>query len=133
MALQKIKNWAKNILNALDNPEAELSIMILDDFQISELNSKYLNRSGPTNVIAFPMRDNKFKNISPNLLGDVVISSETTFRECEAAGINFEQRFVELLLHGILHLLGYDHEQSEEEAALMEAKSREVLKHIGMG
>jgi len=67
----------------------------------------------------------------PELLGDVVISIDTAVREAETGAIPAEQRFYELLVHGILHLFGYDHIHSEEEAALMEAKSRELLSLIG--
>ena len=74
---EKISQKAQDILNALDCPDGELSILIVDDSQIETLNREYLNRSGPTNVIAFPMREGEFSNISPHLLGDVVISAET--------------------------------------------------------
>ncbi len=112
-------------------PESELSILIVDDPQIAVLNKEYLNREGPTNVIAFPMQEGEFSDINPaGLLGDVVISVETAQREGEATGISMEARFTELLVHGILHLLGYDHEKTEEEAIRMENKSSETLKLI---
>lgn len=115
----------------MDCPDAELSILIVDDLQITALNKDYLNRSGPTNVIAFPMREGDFPDISPNLLGDVVISVDTTEREARAADIHPEERFLELLIHGILHLLGYDHETDKEEAARMEGKTRELMGLVG--
>ena len=85
--------------------------------QITELNKKYLNRSGPTNVIAFPMREGRFSDIHPDLLGDVVISMDTTENEAVAAGLTLEDRFNALLIHGILHLFGYEHETNEKDAA----------------
>lgn len=108
-------------------PEGELSILIVDDPQIEVLNREYLNRYGPTNVIAFPMRTGRFSNIAPQLLGDVVISVETAAKEGKTAGISMEERFTQLLVHGILHLLGYDHEKTEQEAQKMEKKSNEIL------
>lgn len=99
----------------------------MDDPQIAELNQQYLNREGPTNVIAFAMRDGEFPDISPHLLGDVVISMDTARREAQNAAMSAERRFNELLVHGILHLLGYDHEDSDEEARVMEDKSRELM------
>jgi probable rRNA maturation factor len=111
--------------------EAEVSLLITDDIQIEDLNRTYLNREGPTNVIAFPMQEGEFAGISPNLLGDVVISVETAQKEAEEAGISFEHRFDQLLVHGILHLLGYGHENDEREAAEMESKSLELLNIIG--
>jgi probable rRNA maturation factor len=111
----------------LDCPEAELSILIVDDQQIAQLNHQYLNREGPTNVIAFPMRRGPFSDIAPNLLGDVVISADTAKREAKSAGISTQDRFDQLLIHGTLHLLGYDHEHSVSEASKMEEKAKELL------
>ena len=112
------------------SPEAELSLLIVDDDGIAPLNHQYLGRKGPTNVIAFPMQEGEFSDVSPHLLGDVVISVDTCQREAEAAGITFEKRFIELLIHGILHLFGYDHEKSITEAQRMENKSNALLQHL---
>jgi len=125
-----IHQTAQVILNALDCPDAELSILIVDDPQIASLNSEYLNRNGPTNVIAFPMREGEYSEITPHLLGDVVISADTALREGQIAGIPIEKRMTELLVHGILHLLGYGHETDEAEALAMEDKSRTILSII---
>lgn len=127
---EKIKKAAKAVLNALECPEGELSLLIVDDAEIALFNKDYLGREGATNVIAFPMREGEFGNINPLLLGDVVISVETAQREAEDMGIGAEERFMQLLIHGILHLFGYDHENDEEEAARMETKSEELLKLI---
>ncbi len=115
------------ILNALDYHDHELSIVITDDTEITELNQQYFNRQGPTNVIAFPMQSETFPDINPDLLGDVVISADTAAREAEDGEIVFDQRMTELLIHGILHLLGYDHETDVEEAKEMETKAEELL------
>ena len=130
---EEIRKKAQVILNALDNPDAELSILIVDDPQIEILNRKYLNREGPTNVIAFPMLEGDFSQISPQLLGDVVVSIETAERERINSGLSLEERFTQLIIHGILHLFGYDHEEDENEAELMERKSNELLKSIADG
>ncbi len=124
---EKIQQTARAILNALACLDAELSILIVDDPKIEVLNKKYFNRYGSTNVIAFPMRTG---NIAPQLLGDVVISIETAAREGEIAGMSMEERFTQLLVHGILHLLGYDHEKNKKQAYKMEKKSDEILKLI---
>lgn len=118
---------AQAILNALAFPDGELSILIVDDPQIEQLNRKYLNREGPTNVIAFPMREGSFGDLNPQLLGDVVISTDTAASEAEVADIPTETRITELLIHGILHLFGYDHENDEPEARRMEQKSSELI------
>jgi probable rRNA maturation factor len=114
----------------LDCPDGELSILLLDDSQIAVLNKTYLKREGPTNVIAFPMREGEFGEVTPNLLGDVVISLETTAKESKIAGIPMEERLLELTIHGILHLFGYDHEKSEKEARRMDQKSRQLTRQL---
>jgi probable rRNA maturation factor len=118
---------AQDILSALDCHNVQLSVLITDDMEIAALNKQYLGRTGPTNVIAFPMREGEFSDIAPELLGDVVISIETTDKEAQESGMELETRFSELLIHGILHLLGYDHENDEQQAREMEDKSRELL------
>ena len=129
--LTKIQAQAKAVLNALGSPDGELSILIVDDPSIAELNQRYLNRQGATNVIAFPMQEGQFAGITPQLLGDVVISADTTMREAGDAGIDFQDRLTELLIHGILHLFGYDHVTNPEDARKMEAKSRELIAMLG--
>ena len=125
-----IKKTVQVILSALDFPDGEISILLVDDPQIATLNQKYLDRRGPTNVIAFAMREGEFAHLTPHLLGDVVISVDTAIREAHDAGLKQTRRFNELLVHGILHLFGYDHEESEKEARRMEEKSRELLEMI---
>jgi probable rRNA maturation factor len=75
------------------------------------------------------MQTGRFSNITPHLLGDVVISIETAANEGESIGISMEKRFTQLLVHGILHLLGYDHEKTEQRA-YMEKKNNEILELI---
>jgi len=108
-------------------PEGELSLVIVDDAQIAAINRQYLNRSGPTNVISFAMREGDFGHLHPELLGDVIISAETARREAEAAGMTADARISELLVHGVLHLFGYDHETPTADEAAMEAKTAELL------
>ncbi len=93
--------------------DAELSLVFTDDADIAEYNGKYLNRSGPTDVIAFPMLEGPASEINSYLLGDVLISVETAIRQAEAAEHDVETEIDMLIIHGILHLLGYDHEKGE--------------------
>lgn len=111
-------------------PDAQLSILIVDDAQIAAFNQAYLNHAGPTNVISFPMQEGPFSGITPGLLGDVVISADTAHREATDAGMAMADRFNQLLVHGILHLVGYDHVESEEAAATMDRKSNELMERI---
>jgi len=107
--------------------ESELSIVLVDDEQMSSLNQKYRNRRGSTNVLAFAMREGEFGGISPELLGDVIISLPTAQREAQEAGISFDNMISRLLVHGILHLVGFDHEGGEDAAREMEQRSSELL------
>lgn len=131
ISLTKIQDQAKAVLNALGSPDGELSILIVDDPHIEALNQKYLNRNGATNVIAFPMQEGRFAGVTPQLLGDVVISADTAMREAGDAGIDFQERLTALLIHGILHLFGYDHVTNPEDAGKMEKKSRELIVMVG--
>lgn len=109
-------------------PDAELSILILDNAGIREINREYLQRDRPTNVISFAMQEGEGAGLSPLVLGDVVISAERAASDAADAGIPFEHELWFLLLHGILHLLGYDHERgTEEEARQMEEKEVEIF------
>ena len=125
-----IRKKAQAVLDALGKPEAELSIVLVNDPQIAEMNRQYLNRPGPTNVIAFPMQEGEYTQFAQDLLGDVVISLDTTLRESEAAAMDFQMRFDQLLVHGILHLFGYDHVTNAEDARKMEAMSEDLVAKI---
>ncbi len=110
----------------MDFPDGELSLLIVDDDRIAMLNREYFQQEGPTNVIAFPMQEGEFSQVNPDLLGDVVISLDTARTEADAAGQTLTERFDQLLIHGILHLFGYDHINDKQEALEMEAKAREL-------
>jgi probable rRNA maturation factor len=125
-----IRRRTRIILDALMSPDAELSIVLVNDLQIAALNQEFLQRTGPTNVIAFPMQAGRFTGLSPNLMGDVVISMDTADREARSAGLSLDERVTQLLIHGILHLIGYDHELGPSEARRMSAKSRRLLAKI---
>lgn len=127
---QKIQLKTQVILNALGCPEDELSIVLVDDDQITVINMEYLNHQGPTNVISFSMREGDCGDINPQLIGDVVISMDTCAREAQSAEMPMDLRFDQLLIHGILHLFGYDHTQNESQALIMEQKSLELIKLI---
>lgn len=126
-----LRQVAEKILNILDRSDAQLSILILDNSGIQQINRDYLQRDRPTNVISFAMQEGEGAGIHPNLLGDVIISAERAASDAEAAQIPFEHELWFLLIHGILHLIGYDHERgTAEDAVRMEHKEREVLAQI---
>ncbi|MEW6616147.1 MAG: rRNA maturation RNase YbeY [Thermodesulfobacteriota bacterium] len=123
----RIRKTARKILKDLGCPDCEISILMVDDMWIEKINKHYLSRSGPTNVISFPMAEGDFAGINPHVLGDVVISVETAKRQAEESEISMEEMLDFFLIHGILHLLGYDHEGSVAEAQVMRAKEKELF------
>ena len=127
---QPIRRKTRQILSALGFNAHEVSIVITDDQQIRKLNNAYRKMDKPTNVLAFPMQEGEFTQVTPGLLGDVVISCDTALKEAQLADITLENRISQLLVHGILHLAGFDHEAGDRAAADMEAKSLELLKII---
>lgn len=120
----------QRILANLGLPEAELSLLLVDDRQIQELNHRFLGRDKPTNVLAFSMREGEYASLHPHLLGDLVISIETAKRQSKQSGLNPMEMLTLLLIHGILHLLGYEHEGRKKEAREMAAKQKELFQMI---
>lgn len=105
----------------------EISIVITDDSDIREINSSYRNIDRPTNVLSFPIDDENMIIPGIRILGDLVISEDTAQREADSAGITLDQRLSQLLVHGILHLFGYDHETGDEDEKKMTQKSIELM------
>jgi probable rRNA maturation factor len=99
--------------------KGELSILFTDDTHISELNRTYLGREGPTNVMAFPMSDDPVSGVTSGMLGDVVISVDTALREARKTSESPGEVICRLLIHGILHLMDYDHERSPQDERIM--------------
>ena len=124
---QELEKRAKKILSALGYTEAELSVALVDEQLMAELNEKYRGYDRPTNVLSFSMSEGEFPHLHPEILGDVVICVPVAKREAEEGGLTLEQRLTELLVHGILHLVGFDHEKSEEDAEKMRKKMEEVM------
>jgi probable rRNA maturation factor len=108
--------------------DKEISLLFVDNNDIREINNRYLNRDYSTNVISFSLTEGEFGNINPNILGDVVISVETAQKDAEEAGIKLNDELDFLMIHGILHLLDYDHENTnEDEIQKMEKKEQELF------
>ena len=94
---------------------------------MAKLNAQYLDREGPTNVIAFPMSGGPLPDVQSKMLGDVVISVDTARDESRRQGEPLEETIYRLLIHGILHLLDYDHERSSMESRRMEKEQTRLL------
>lgn len=94
------------------------------------LNSAYRGKAATTDVLSFSLREGAFANIQPEMLGDIVISLPVAERQARAAGHSTTHELERLLVHGLLHLLGYDHERSPQEARRMERKERQLLERL---
>ena len=125
---EAVRVIASETLNALAYPDVELSVSLVSDRKITELNRTYRNHNRPTDVLAFSLNEGDFGGINPGVLGDVVISLETAQRQAQEHRHSDEEELCLLLIHGILHLLGYDHEQGGGEAKKMRSKERALMK-----
>ncbi len=128
----KIRGKLARVLKDLGCHDKELSILFTDDSRMAQLNFCYLGRKGPTNVLAFPMADldapaKQTPAVESVMLGDVVISIDTALSEADEFGETIEHTIDRLLIHGVLHLMGHDHEESEAEALLMEKEEKRLM------
>jgi probable rRNA maturation factor len=110
--------------------DAELSLLLVDDPRIRALNRKHLGRDKPTNVLAFPMREGEFSTLHPHLLGDLVISVETARRQSGRFGLDEMEMVILLMVHGVLHLVGYEHEGTKKGAREMTTKQKELFQQV---
>lgn len=111
--------------------EADLAIMFVDEAAMTELHIKWMDEPGPTDVLSFPMdelRPGTADQPTPaGLLGDIVVCPTVAARQAKAAGHSAEEEMLLLTTHGILHLLGYDHAEPEEEKEMFELQRRLLL------
>lgn len=122
------QQWARAAADAAANEAAEVSIRIVDESESAELNQTYRHKSGPTNVLSFPCEVPA--GVPNDLLGDLVICAPVVAREALEQGKNPEAHWAHMVIHGVLHLRGYDHLQ-EDEAEQMEALEVEILDGLG--
>lgn len=141
---RRLKAVAKTLLQAVDEHDSSLSLSLVNDREIQVLNREHRGKDKPTDVLSFPLyedgdgtaaRHGEFVEPDPHtperLLGDVVISVDTARRQAAEYDAPLQNEVYRLLIHGILHVLGHDHEQPEERAA-MEAEERRLAAAIDM-
>ena len=116
----------RRVLAALEEPRAELTVSLVDDLEIHRLNRDFRGKDRPTDVLAFAMREGARVAGDEPVLGDVVISLDTAARQARRRRVAPAVEVRTLLIHGILHLLGYDHERSPAEARRMRAMERRL-------
>lgn len=117
------------------NGAAEVSLVLADNETVQRLNREFRGKDAPTNVLSFAGSDADFPEIpdAPVHLGDIVLALETLQAEAAAQGKTGAAHLAHLTVHGLLHLLGYDHERGEADAAAMEALEVRILAHLGIG
>jgi probable rRNA maturation factor len=124
----KIKKIALTILELVAEKNAELSLALIGNVEMKKLNAKYRKKHYATDVLSFPVED-----IVPQetrLLGDVIISVEKAAEQAQARGHSSEQELITLLIHGVVHLLGYDHERSARDARAMGRLEKRIYRQL---
>lgn len=124
----------ETISRAEGSEEAEVSLMLVDNPRIHELNRDYRGVDRPTDVLSFALKDETDEpdsEFEDEMLGDIIISVERAREQAEEYGHSFEREIVYLAVHGTLHLLGYDHEE-ENEKLEMRAKEEGVMAALGL-
>ncbi len=107
----------------------DISLVVCDDEFIRRLNKKYMKRNMPTDVLSFSMEEGELGNIESPVLGDIIISLDTTEKQAAQLGESAEEEFFILYTHGLLHLLGLDHEKPDEEKEMKKYTS-EILSEV---
>ena len=124
-------------MNAESLPDStQLSITLVAAERMADLNAQYMGKEGPTDVLSFPIEDfseglsERLETEPPLLLGDIVICPSVVLGNATAAGVAFADEMALMVVHGLLHLLGRDH-QIDEEAEAMEQREREIMAMVG--
>lgn len=124
-----LRDRTRRVLAALGHAGSEVSIRLTDDAAIAELNGRYRGRPAPTDVLSFSLLEGEHADRRGRLLGDVVIGVPQAARQARAARRGLDRELARLAIHGILHLLGHDHERSDE-ARVMASEERRLRRAI---
>ena len=135
--VERTANALAKLAPELANPRLAASILFADDAEVQALNREWRGKDKPTNVLSFPMLEREdLLDISPDgppeLLGDIALALETCGREAAEKGLSLEQHATHLIVHGLLHLAGHDHEISDEHARKMEQLEIKTLALLGI-
>ncbi len=129
VSLRKLKHSARRVLEILGRSRAEFCLALVDDREIRKLNARYRDKDEPTDVLAFPSGEPLLPGMPT--VGDVVISVERAAEQARRRRKTLEQEIRTLLIHGILHLLGYDHERSRRDARIMRGMEKKISRALG--
>ncbi len=129
--LRNVRSTVRTLLNIMDCANKEISISFVDDKTIQQLNNIYLQKNKPTNVLSFSLQEGEYGNINPDILGDIIISAETAQRDAAIGNLSLSEEIVFLIIHGLLHLLGFNHENTTKiQTAKMRMKEKELFQNI---
>ena len=133
-SIDEIADWVRHALAAVSLPlqDAELAVRVVDAEEMQSLNCEYRQKDVPTNVLSFPAGEIEgLPAAAGNFLGDIVVCASVVNSEASEQGKHLNDHWAHMLVHGTLHLLGYDH-QIDSEAAKMEALEQQVLAQHGV-
>jgi probable rRNA maturation factor len=128
MSRSKLKEIAIKVLELLEHSQVELSIALVGNAEIRKLNAKFRQKDYPTDVLSFPA--GKELPTGVRLLGDVVISVERAQAQARQRGRTLNEEIATLLIHGVLHLLGYDHERSAKDGRIMGRLEKKIYRAL---
>ncbi len=126
--VEKLEKILEKMLDYLGLENVEVSVLLVDNQEIKKLNKEWRKKDKPTDVLSFPVDEET--PYGCRLLGDIVISIPYAKEHAKEFGNTFQEEMVRLLAHGLLHLLGYDHEKSEEEAKIMFEKEKDLISAV---
>ena len=130
LATRALETKLGNLLRSIGLHNAELSVLFVGDRAMRSLNRRYRGKDKTTDVLSFSLREGAFSHIQPHILGDIVIAVPAAARQAAEAGHAVGREIEVLLVHGLLHLLGYDHERSGDEARRMKRRELQLLKRM---
>jgi len=122
---RRLKKVALTVLGLVEQENVELSLALVGNAEMQKLNAKYRRMNHPTDVLSFPMEEKLLQET--RLLGDVIISVEQAAEQARERRRTLDQEMTTLLIHGIVHLLGYDHERSAKDARIMRRLETKIL------
>lgn len=132
LKVSRLEKRTAFILEAAGGPGgAELSVALIGDDEMRQLNLDYRGIDEPTDVLAFSQTEGEFCDVAPDVMGDVVVSVDTASRQAKEAGHALDQELDSLIIHGVLHLLGYDHEKGAVEERKMRKMEKKILSALG--
>ena len=123
----------ETIMAELNQGNSEISIMLVNDAKIKQLNRDYRDKNVATDVLAFPQDEDAINDNGGPLLGDVVVSVETSRRQAKEHCLSEDEEIILLIIHGTLHLLGYDHDHSAQEKRKMQNLTQKIFSLIFPG